>query len=160
MPEQTILALYSELKERVQRLEALILGEPLDEILPPTQNQKAETKRKAKLTADLVLKTLKKKTISHSEMVCIAQLLGHEEASKVMPYEDLLSAISGEPVTWYGDPMQEQREKTHEYTRNRDIAISLVKCDLNCPECPAHRVAMCWTENGKSVERYHREQEI
>ena len=147
----------SELKGRIQNLEAVLLGEPLDELEAPPKPEPKKTKSK---TIESVRKLLDKKVPSKSELVHLCKMYGLPEASHVHEQEDLLSALMGEEVHWYGDPFYEQRNMTFDYIKETPIAKSLAKCDLDCMACPNHRVAMCWTENGENVEQYHREKEI
>ena len=142
---------------RIEKLEASMLGEPLEEIYPPKREEKK--KKQSKPLNERVLKAIEQgKYISKTELVYIAKTLGYS-ASGVMDVEDIVAALKGASVHWFGDPWEREREETHVYVRENNIAVSLIKCDLNCPECPDHRISMCWTENGDVIQKYHREQE-
>ena len=148
------------LSQRIKKLEALLLGEPLDIIEPPPIEEEKK-KRKIKLSLEAVKKLINKgKYISHTELDYIAQTLGIGKGGKMMDIETLKSAFLGEEVSFYGDPWEEQRNKIAQYIQAMPVAPSLVRCNLKCKDCPTHRVSMCWTENSVEVERHHREKEM
>tara|TARA_Y100001973_G_scaffold11452_2_gene15565 strand:- start:1182 stop:1724 length:543 start_codon:yes stop_codon:yes gene_type:complete len=148
------------LEGRVQNIEALLLGAPLQELEAPPKEPQSPSKRKGSKTIEDIRKLLLKKSPSKTELVQLCKMYGFPEASHVHEVEDLLSALKGEEVHWYGDPFYDERNMTFEYIKDTPIATSLAKCDLDCMSCPNYRVAMCWTENGEKIEQYHREKEI
>jgi hypothetical protein len=154
------LRLLLDLDERVKALEAIIReGQPLVYEAPakaatytaPEEPVKAAPKRKKK-KKELELDFSSIEFMSRTELVQVCHWLGHEDASLLLPREDLESLIVGEEVDVF-DPLEEIREKTYLFvSKNERLMRSMMACDLDCSVCPHHQVVECYTINHEKVE--------
>ena len=52
------------------------------------------------------------------------------------------------------DPIQEIRDKTKIFVNENNVALSTVKCDLQCETCPESRVVLCQMYNQNQIDNY------
>ena len=89
--------------------------------------------------------------MSTTELVEIARLLGHSGASRMIPREDLIDLILGEPYTLY-DPLEGIRVRIDSFVAARKPSVSTMKCSLHCRQCPHDDVVVCYYVNHDVVD--------
>jgi hypothetical protein len=91
-------------------------------------------------------------SLSESELVSIAHLVGYENASRGMHRDDLIDLIiSG--ASDCDDVLAPIREVIYSFVKgNERIMRSQMPCDLHCPTCPHHQVVECFTTNRDLVD--------
>ena len=140
-------------RKRLQIIEAALFGTPVENIEAPPREEKED---KRKLTIEKIkLHINKKKELSKTELIHLCHTF-NIDACQHDTEESLKQALLGEETFMYGDPYQEERINIKRYTVENKVANSLALCDLNCPACPTHRVAMCITKNYEVVKDYIR----
>lgn len=162
MPKEVkeLLSIILELRHRVDRLEqscgrAGLLDAyqppPIPTVDPEPVPAPMPTKKKADVPPPL--DETKLWTMSHSEVVQAAHTVGFAHASRAIAKNVLIGLILGELQGEPADPLALIRERTFGFVRgNRSLMVSKMRCSLNCPTCPHHRVVECYTANHDIVD--------
>lgn len=114
---------------------------------PPPEQKKPPKKKKVPQFEISAIEFM-----SNTELVQMCHRLGHTNATRQIPRDDLISLILGEGIEVM-DPLEEIRERTHQFVQgNKRLMRAVMSCDLNCPVCPHHQVVACYTANHQKVE--------
>jgi len=140
-----------EIIRRLQTVEAAIFTEPAGD-LPEERHVEKKPRRRKSLKPEKVQGYISQNNISKTELVLLAKQLGIK-VSSILSKSELIDIILGGEHT-QEDPLKEIRDRTEMFITENNIAISTMKCDLKCQECPEARVVLCHQTNSKTVEQY------
>ena len=141
-----------ELLKRIELLEAAVFYTPAGDL---PESRFGETKKpvRKKISEKKIRDYVNKNpNISKTELVFLCSKLGLK-ASSVSPKQDIIDLL----LTGIGvqeEPLKDIKNKTETYIAENNIAISTVKCDMDCQNCYESRVILCQMNNKDKINRY------
>jgi len=143
--------IIQDIKRRLGLLEAAVFAEPAAS-LPEERFVEKKSKKKKTIKPEKIQGYISQNDVSKTELVLLAKSMGIK-VSSILSKAELIDIILGGEHT-EEDPVKEIRDRTEMFIGENNVAISTMKCDLKCQECPEARVMLCHYYNNKTVEQY------
>lgn len=143
--------IIKDIKRRLGLLESAVFAPPAGNLPEERFSEKKKPKSKS-LKPEKIQGYISGNDVSKTELVLLASDMGIK-VSSILSKADLIDIILGGENT-NEDPLQTIRNNTETFIRENNVAISTMKCDLKCQECPERRVMLCHYYNKDTVNNY------